>query len=94
MNYADTGFIVSLYLPETTSADARGEIACMAGLIALTPLLRLETRNAFNRAVNGKRITPEERDAFFHEIDLNIEGGLLFVETDVPPADLHSKAMI
>ena len=54
VNYADTGFIVSLYLAESTSGTARGEAALMSQPMALVPLSRLEIRNAFNRAVNRR----------------------------------------
>ena len=91
MNYADTGFIVSLYLPETTSGTARAEMAARNEPLALTPLSRLEIRNAFNRAVNQGRITLAQRDAYFGIVEAEVESGL-FVETPIPAVELHAKA--
>lgn len=92
MNYADTGFIVSLYLSETTSAAAGKEAAAMKEPLALTPLSRLEIRNAFNRAVSQGRITLAQRDAYFEVIETGLESGL-FVETPIPSVELHAKAL-
>ena len=69
MNHADTGFIVSLYLAESTSGTARGEAALMSQPMALVPLSRLEIRNAFNRAVNRGRISLTQRDAYWEKIE-------------------------
>ena len=91
MNYADTGFIVSLYLSETTSAAARKEASAMKEPLALIPLSQLEIRNAFNRAVNQGRITLAQRDAYFDVVESGLESGL-FVETPIPAAELHAKA--
>ena len=91
MNYADTGFIVSLYLPETTSGTARGEMAVWKEPLAITPLLRLEIRNAFNRAVNRGRITPAQRDTYFEIVESGFESGL-FVEAPIPAVELHAQA--
>jgi predicted nucleic acid-binding protein len=60
--YADTGFIASLYLKETTSAQARETIQAAPVTLPLTPLAMLELRNAFNRAVQSQRITTAQRD--------------------------------
>ena len=91
MNYADTGFIVSLYLEERTSEAASAEMALEKEPLAITPLLQLEIRNAFNRAVNRGRITLAQRAAYFAIIDAGFESGL-FVETPIPTATLHAKA--
>ena len=91
MNYADTGFIVSLYLPETTTGAARGEMAAGKEPLAITPLMRLEIRNAFNRAVNRGRITLAQRDRYFETVESALANGL-FVETPIPAAELHAKA--
>jgi hypothetical protein len=91
MNYADTGFIVSLYLAETTSAAAEKDAAAMKEPLALIPLSRLEIRNAFNRAVNQGRITLTQRDAYFEVFEAAVDGGF-FVETPIPATELHAKA--
>jgi predicted nucleic acid-binding protein len=91
MNYADTGFIVSLYLEETTSEAASKEAAAMKEPLALTPLSQLEIRNAFNRAVNQGRITLAQRDTCLEIVEGGVKSGL-FVETPIPSVELHAKA--
>ena len=59
--------------------------------LALIPLSALEIRNAFNRAVNQRRITLAQRDAYFEKIEAGVESGL-FVETPIPATELHAKA--
>lgn len=83
MNYADTGFIVSLYLAETTSGAARKEAAAMQEPLALIPLSQLEIHNAFNRAVNQGRITLAQRDTYLAVVEAGLESGL-FVGTPIP----------
>jgi len=89
--FADTGFIASLYLKETTSAQAQAEIQAARVELPLTPLAALELRNALNRAVQRQRITTAERDALWQDVETDIADGFL-VPTPVAAADLHAKA--
>ncbi len=89
--FADTGFIASLYLKESTSARARAAVQAAAVPLPLTPLALLELRNAFNLAVKWQRITPADRDALWQDVEADITGGFL-VATPVASADLHAKA--
>lgn len=89
--FADTGFIASLYLKETTSVQARAAIQAAHVELPLTPLAALELRNALNRAVQRQRITAAERDALWQDVETDIADGFL-VPTPVAPADLHAKA--
>ena len=66
--FADTGFIASLYLKESTSAPARAAIQAAPSSLPLTPLVMLELRNAFNRAVQRQRITAPQRDALWQDV--------------------------
>ena len=93
MNYADTGFIVSLYLEELTSERARASMASRAEPLALIPLLRLEMRNAFNLAVNRRRITATQRDGHFAAIEEDIANGV-FVDVALSGADLYREAAV
>jgi hypothetical protein len=88
---ADTGFIASLYLKETTSARARAAIQAEAVILPLTPLAALELRNAFNRAVQCRRITAAERDALWRDVEADIAGGFL-VPMPVASGQLHDRA--
>jgi predicted nucleic acid-binding protein len=49
--YADTGFVVSLYKAETTSASAAGVMGRLQAPVWLSQLGELELRNAFHLAV-------------------------------------------
>ncbi len=89
--FADTGFIVSLYLKETTSARARAAIQAEGVDLPLTPLVELGLRNAFNRAVQRQRITAAERDALWQDVEADIASGFL-VPTPVDAGLLHERA--
>ena len=89
--YADTGFLVSLYLEESTSKAADAALGKNRQPLPLTPLGLLEFRNALNRAVHQQRITTAERDALWQDVETDIVGGFL-VATSVASADLHAKA--
>src|ERR1017187_1181538 len=89
--FADTGFIASLYLEETTSKAADAALGGRRGPLPLTPLVALELRNAFNRAVQRGRITLTQRDAIWQDVEADIAGGFL-VPTPVPSGPLHDKA--
>jgi predicted nucleic acid-binding protein len=89
--FADTGFIASLYLKESTSAQARTAIAVEPIMLTLTPLVLLELRNAFNRAIQRQRITVEQRDALWLDVETDIASGFL-VPTPIASAELHEKA--
>ncbi len=54
--FADTSFVATLYFKESTSAQARAAIQAAPVGLPLTALAALELRNAFNRAVQRRRI--------------------------------------
>jgi predicted nucleic acid-binding protein len=89
--FADTGFIASLYLEESTSKRADAALGTGRESLPLTPLVALELRNAFNRAVHRRRITTEQRDALWQDVEADIAGGFL-VPTAVPSEEVHRKA--
>jgi predicted nucleic acid-binding protein len=89
--FADTGFIASLYLKETTSAQARAAIQAAPVALPLTPLALLELRNAFNRAVHRRRITASERDALWQDVEADLASGFL-VLAPVASGPLHDTA--
>ena len=88
--YADTGFIVSLYLEETTTARAERAIAEHTEPLPILPLTELEFRNALNLAIVRKRIDQAERDAVWEQFLEHVEGGT-FVEAALPATRLHAK---
>jgi predicted nucleic acid-binding protein len=89
--FADTGFIVSLYLKDTTSAPARAAVEAAPVALPLTPLAMLELRNAFNRAVQRQRITAAQRDALWQDVEADIASGFL-VPVPVAAGPLHDMA--
>ena len=89
--FADTGFVASLYLKESTSAQARAAVQAAPVVLPLTPLVMLELRNAFNRAVHRQRLTAAERDALWQDVEADIASGFL-VPTGLPSDELHKKA--
>lgn len=89
--YADTGFLVSLYLAESTSKAADTALGAHRQPVPLTPLVQSEMRNAFNLAVKWRRLTEAERDALWRDVEADIASGFL-VPTTVPAADWHAKA--
>jgi len=89
--FADTGFIASLYLEESTSKAADAALGTKRVPLPLTPLAALELRNAFNRAVQRQRITAAQRDALWQDVEADIASGFL-VLTPVSADELHRKA--
>jgi len=89
--FADTGFIASLYLQESTSAQARAAIQAAPVVLPLTPLILLELRNAFNRSVQRQRITAAQRDLLWQDVEADIASGFL-APTPLDSEELHKKA--
>ena len=89
--FADTGFLASLYLEESTSKAADAALGTKRVPLPLTPLAALELRNAFNRAVQRQRITAAQRDALWQDVEADIASGFLIL-TPVAADELHHKA--
>ena len=92
MTYADSGFVVSLYLTtEGTSALARKEVKRAGKPLVLSPLSLLEIRNTLNFGINRGEITSAQRDAVLAEINTQIETGF-FRLVDASQSSIHAKA--
>ena len=92
MTYADSGFVVSLYLTsEGTSAKARQEVKQVSKPILLSPLSLLEIRNALNFGINRGEISGTQRDAVLTEIDAQIETGF-FRLVEASQSSIYAKA--
>ena len=92
MTYADSGFVVSLYLTsEGTSAQARQEVKRVSKPILLSPLSLLEIRNALNFGINRGKISGTQRDAVLTEIDAQIETGF-FRLVEASQSSIYAKA--
>jgi predicted nucleic acid-binding protein len=92
LTYADSGFVVSLYLTtEGTSAQARKEVKRASKPILLSPLSLLEIRNALNFGINRGEITGDQRDAVLVEIEAQIEKGF-FRLVEASQSSIYAKA--
>lgn len=89
--YADTGLILSLYLPETTTDAAIAAVAGLSEPLPIMPLGLLELRNALNFAINRKQITVAERNAIWSKVQFQIRSGF-FVSVTPSATELHDKA--
>lgn len=92
MSYADSGFVVSLYLTtERTSAQARKEVKRVGKPVLLSRLSLLEIRNALNFGINRGEITSAQRDAVLTKINTPIETGF-FRLVDASQSSISAKA--
>jgi predicted nucleic acid-binding protein len=81
--FADTGFLLSLHLQETTSTAAAGALSTVTEPLPVPPLVALEFRNALRLAVFRRNITEAERAAAWASFGQDIAHGCLeFVAAD------------
>ena len=91
--YADTSFLVSLYVQDANSARATGSAADLLPLL-LTPLTEHELRNAIRLCVYRRQITSAQREQALHELDKDKTAGVLHeVPLDWPKAFKHAAAL-
>ena len=91
VSYADTGFLVSLYLEEKTTAVAEEILKSIPLPIIITPLSLLELRNALNFSVFRGRITTEKRDEIL--LDATVQSASGFYQlADVSQSKIYVKA--
>lgn len=92
MNYADSGFIVSLYRPsEGLSREARRAIKQSSGPVILSPLSLLEIRNALNLAIRRGEMGATEREAILADIRRQLDAGF-FRMAEVSQSEIYAKA--
>lgn len=75
--YADTSFLVSLYLRDANTAKAEAFMLRHFEPLALTQLNRVELRNAISRAIFEEKVTPQEARAAWRQVDSDLRAGLL-----------------
>jgi hypothetical protein len=73
--YADTGFLLSLHLQETTSAAAAAIMQTVTEPLPVTPLVALEFRNALRLAVFRQTITEPQRAAAWTSFGQDLRRG-------------------
>lgn len=92
MNYADSGFIVSLYRPsEGLSCKARRAVKQSPGPVILSPLSLLEIRNALNHAIRRGEMGETEREAILTDIRRQIDTGF-FRMAETSQSEIYAKA--
>jgi hypothetical protein len=92
LNYADSGFIVSLYLPsEGLSVEARRAIKQSPGPVFLSPLSLLEIRNALNLAIRRGEMGETEREAILADIRRQLDAGY-FRMAEASQSEIYAKA--
>lgn len=90
--YADTGFVVSLYKAETTSAAAASMMSRLQAPVWLSPLGELELHNAFQLSIFRGEIdastATRKKQLFADDLSKGI-----FIIQPVPAATLYPKAI-
>jgi len=85
--YADTGFLLSLHLPEATSAAAATAMQQISEPLPVTPVVALEFRNALRLAVFRNTIAEIDRAKAWVSFEQDIANNLL------ERASLEDKAL-
>jgi predicted nucleic acid-binding protein len=88
--YADTGFLVSLYVADDHSKTAT-ELVKSDPLFILTPLVETEFVNAIERQVFRKQLTRQEAQAVLSEFAANQRAGAM--RSERLPEDVWTDAM-
>ena len=90
--YADTGFLLSLHLQETTSPVAVTTMATVLEPLPVTRLVGLEFRIALRLNVFRKQITEIERVSAWASFQQDLADGALEI-VDVDEMALHAEAV-
>lgn len=92
MEYADTGFLLSLYLAESTTAAAATAMRAATLPLPLIPLTLLELRNGFRLAVFRQTITEDERAQCWEHLEQDLAAGV-YDRAAVPQPALYDRAV-
>lgn len=90
-DYADTGFLCSLYAPDAHSARAIFAMKRQSGPLAFTWIHQLEYRNALRLRVFRGEITQKQRDASLNLLLSDLAGGVL-AHAQPPLAEVMTEA--
>jgi hypothetical protein len=91
MEYADTGFLCSLYAPDANTRKAAAAMKRMNSRLAFCWIHQLEFRNALRLRVFRKEITSVQRDASLNLLLADIASRIL-VHADAAQKDLMVEA--
>jgi predicted nucleic acid-binding protein len=89
--YADTSFLVSLLLDDANSTAARSTLATLDSPLGISPLGRLEFRNAVWQRVGRKGLKEGEASKLFRRFEARFSKGY-FLDLPVHTADVWEKA--
>ena len=91
--YADTSFLVSLYIQDANSARA-ATMATKSLPIYLTPVAEHELRNAVRLCVFRRQITSAQREKALFDLENDLTAGVLHaVPLDWPKTLRHAEAL-
>ncbi|MFA5057840.1 MAG: type II toxin-antitoxin system VapC family toxin [Opitutaceae bacterium] len=91
--YADTSFLVSLYVQDANSARAVSEAPRLLPAF-LTPLIEHELRNAIRLCVFRRQITTMQREKALHDLESDMAAGVLHIAPlDWPKALKYAEAL-
>ena len=91
--YADTSFLVSLYIQDANSVRAVADAPKLLP-VCFTQLLEHELRNAIRLCVFRRQITTTQREQALHDIESDKAAGVLHaVPLDWPKALRHAEAL-
>ncbi|OHE89426.1 MAG: hypothetical protein A3G75_05275, partial [Verrucomicrobia bacterium RIFCSPLOWO2_12_FULL_64_8] len=91
--YADTSFLVSLYVQDANSSRA-ADAARAAAPLFLTPLARHELRNAIRLCAFRGQITAAQREKALQDMEQDLAAGVLHAAPlDWPKALRHAEAL-
>ena len=90
--YADTSFIVSLYLKQGSSASAANFMKKHGSPLPFTPWHRLEVRNAIRLAVFHQLIGARDARIQLRQLEVDLRRGTLIVHAPVDWVSVLRKA--
>jgi predicted nucleic acid-binding protein len=91
--YADSSFIVSLYLPETIRTQrAITYMQQHREALPFTPQHRLEVRNAIRLLVWSKRVTTIDRARTFREIEADLDAEVFLLHVPLNYTEAYRRA--
>lgn len=90
--YADTSFLVSLYVQDANTARAVAAVESGTTPLVFTPLIQHELRNALRLCVFRRQITAAQRESALHNMEADIEAGVLHLApVDWPKVFTHAE---
>lgn len=92
-SYADTSFMVSLYVPDAHSPSAIAETGHTKNPILITPLCEVELCNAIELSLFRKEITGQQAKAAAQAFEQDIQIGFFTVQPITPATFEKAKRL-